>query len=208
QLCAPASPPSRGGGGGGGGGGASRQVGGIDFGFRNPFAAIWGVLDHDGVLHINGERYLRETPLHEHARALPPGVMWYADPAGRTEIEELRAAGHKVRRGPNDIRPGIAAVTARIRTGRLKVYAAGCPNLLAEARLYRYPSKSERLRDGENPVDDSNHALGALRYLISGIDARTLARPYAKEDPDAGERPRAEPARPLIRLDDPDIWEN
>src|SRR5262245_9698361 len=153
-----------------------RQVGGIDFGFRNPFAAVWGVLDHDGVLHINAERYLRETPLHEHARALPPGVMWYADPAGRTEIEELRAAGHKVRRGPNDIRPGIAAVTARIRTGRLKVYAAGCPNLLAEARLYRYPSEAERAHAGENPIDDHNHALAALRYLVSGMDRLATGR--------------------------------
>src|SRR5262249_59203492 len=134
QLCAPASPPSRGGGGGGGGGGASRQVGGIDFGFRNPFAAIWGVLDHDGVLHISGERYLRETPLHEHSRALPPGVMWYADPAGRTEIEELRAAGHKVRRGVNDIRPRIAAVTARIPTGGPEGDPAGRPHLRPGAR--------------------------------------------------------------------------
>jgi hypothetical protein len=32
-------------------------VGGIDFGFRNPFAAIWGVLDKDDVLWIDGERY-------------------------------------------------------------------------------------------------------------------------------------------------------
>ena len=74
-------------------------------------------------LWITGERYLRETPLHEHAAALRElgEVMWYADPAGRTEIEELRASGLVVRRGDNDIRPGIAAVTARLRTGRLKV---------------------------------------------------------------------------------------
>src|SRR5262249_55152941 len=26
---------------------AGRRVGGIDFGFRNPFAALWGVLDRD-----------------------------------------------------------------------------------------------------------------------------------------------------------------
>jgi hypothetical protein len=201
--------PSPLGGGGAGGGGNGRLVGGIDFGFRNPFAALWGVLDHDGILHITAERYLRETPLHEHARALPAGVMWYADPAGRTEIEELRAAGHKVRRGPNDIRPGIAAVTARIRTGRLKVHTAACPNLLAEARLYRYPSEAERTRSGENPVDENNHALAALRYLICGIDARSLARPRPGEEGEAGERgtPHAEPARPRIRLDDPDIWE-
>jgi hypothetical protein len=99
------------------------KVGGIDFGWRNPFAALWGVLDHDDVLWITHERYLRETPLSDHAAALPRGVMWYADPAGRTEIEELRRAGLTIRNGDNNIRRGIALVTARIRTGRLKVSA-------------------------------------------------------------------------------------
>src|SRR3954447_19398306 len=77
-----------------------KPVGGIDFGWRNPFAAIWGVLDKDDVLWIHGERYLRETPLHEHVKALrvKNPRMWYADPAGRTEIEELRAANFTVRR--------------------------------------------------------------------------------------------------------------
>src|SRR5262249_9197570 len=40
------------------------------FGWRNPFAAVWGVLDRDDVLWLGGERYLRETPLHEHTQAL------------------------------------------------------------------------------------------------------------------------------------------
>jgi hypothetical protein len=39
-----------------------RLVGGIDFGWGNPFAALHGVLDHDDVLWIGWERYLRETP--------------------------------------------------------------------------------------------------------------------------------------------------
>jgi hypothetical protein len=113
-----------------------------------------------------------------------------------------------VARGPNDIRPGIAAVTARIRTGRLKVHSAGCPNLVAEARLYRYPSEAERAGSGENPVDEHNHALAALRYLIAGLDARTLARSHPSATNEAeGRGPRAEPARPLLRLDDPAIWE-
>jgi hypothetical protein len=157
---------------------SGRQVGGIDFGWRNPFAALWGVLDRDDVLWIAGECYLRETPLHEHAAALRElgEVTWYADPAGRTEIEELRASGLVVRRGDNDIRPGIAAVAARLRTGRLKVRRDACPNLLAEARLYRYPTAAERALRGENPVDEHNHALGALRYLISRLDAHFIAR--------------------------------
>src|SRR5205823_9464969 len=120
-----------------------RWVGGIDFGFRNPFCALWGVLDRDDVLWICHERYLRETGIHEHARALAnqaPGVMWYADPAGPTEIEELRRAGLKVLRGGNAIQAGIAAVNARLRTDRLRILRSACPNLLAEAKLYRYPS--------------------------------------------------------------------
>ncbi len=145
-------------------------VGGIDFGWRNPFAAIWGVLDADDVLWILHERYLRETPLSDHAAALPKDVMWYADPAGRTEIEELRRADLKIRRGDNSIRRGIAMVTARIRTGRLKV-SPTCVNLIGESRLYRYPTPAEREQLGENPIDAHNHALAALRYLVSRLPA-------------------------------------
>ncbi len=50
-------------------------VGGIDFGFRNPFAALWGTVK-DGVLILTGEHYLRERPLSHHAGYLPRGVMW------------------------------------------------------------------------------------------------------------------------------------
>ncbi len=163
-----------------------KHVGGIDFGWRNPFAAVWGVLDRDDVLWIGGERYRRETPLHEHAAALRQHkrVTWYADPAGRTEIEELRLAGLTVRASVNPIRPGIAAVTARVRTGRLKVRRGHCPNLLDEAHRYRYPTPSERVLLGENPVDEYNHALGALRYLIVKLDARALgkSRQYTPTD--------------------------
>ena len=80
--------------------------------------------------------------------------------AGRRQVA---AAGHKVRRGPNDIRPGIAAVTARVRSGRLKVHTAGCPNLVAEARLYRYPTETERTRSGENPTMSRGRRLTSIR---------------------------------------------
>lgn len=148
-----------------------RKVGGIDFGWRNPFAAVWGVLDKDDVLWLSGERYGSATPLCEHAAALPRDVFWHADPAGRTEIEELRCRGFHLCKGHNDIRSGIAAVSARIRQGALKVLPA-CANLIKEARLYRYPSLQERELFGENPIDRHNHALAALRYLVATIDRR------------------------------------
>jgi hypothetical protein len=42
---------------------AGKPVGGIDWGWRNPFAAVWGMLDADDVLWIGHEVYRRETPL-------------------------------------------------------------------------------------------------------------------------------------------------
>lgn len=145
-------------------------VGGIDFGWRNPFAAIWGFLDDDDVLWITDEHYSRETPLAEHAAALPRSVTWFADPAGRTEIEELRRAGLTLKKADNNIRRGIALVSSRLRTGKLKVLST-CRNLIQEAKLYRYPTSGERQVVGENPIDAHNHALAALRYLVSRLHA-------------------------------------
>lgn len=175
---------------------AGRAVGGLDFGFRNPFAPVWGVHDRDDVLWIQGEHYRRAGGLHEHAAALREhkSVEWYADPSGADEISGLRGAGFLVRKGDNNIRLGIAAVTARLRTGRLKVLRPACPNLVAEARLYRYPSASERAACGENPMDAHNHALGALRYLVARLDALFLAR-LRKRPPDgpAGQKSPPDP---------------
>lgn len=196
-----------------------KPVGGIDWGWRNPFAALWGVLDRDDVLWIQRERYLRETPLHEHAAALPRNTMFFADPAGPTEIAECRAAGLTVRKGDNSIRLGIAAVNARIQTGRLKVNRH-CRNLISESKLYRYPSKSDGV-PSENPIDDHNHALGALRYLVSKIDARFIAklRKKASSEGPIEEEVLTEAAhdyeetqaavygvKPWLRLDNPAIW--
>ena len=181
--------------------------------------ALWGVLDKEDVLWIGWERYLRETPLHEHVKALPRNVMWYADPAGRTEIEELRAADLKVLRGNNDIRIGIQAVRARMQTGRLKVLSSHCPNLIAEARLYRYPSAQEKPILGENPIDDNNHALGALRYLITRLDHKFVAKLRRRQTTEsaAGDPPPAlldptetaeavHQARPWLRFDNETLW--
>jgi Terminase large subunit, T4likevirus-type, N-terminal len=159
--------------------GDAYRYGGIDWGWHAPFAAVWGFRDHDDVLWIEGERYLRGTSLQEHAAALPRRVDWYADPESPTEADAFRLAGHKVHKAFNGIRLGIQAVTARLRTGRLRVVQRSCPNLCNEAGLYRYPSADEKDADSEKPVDADNHALDALRYLVCGIDQRFIAKQRA-----------------------------
>jgi hypothetical protein len=152
---------------------AGTRVGGLDFGVRNPTAAVWGLLDHDGVLWLTGELYGREKSLAYVAQRLPRNVMWYADPAAARERLELLAAGFKVRVADNEQRPGIQAVRARLEDGTLRVLAGACPNLLAEAGLYRYDPEAP---GQEAPLKEYNHAMDALRYLVSTIDYRRMAR--------------------------------
>ncbi len=185
---------------------AGKPVGGIDFGWRNPFAAVWGVLDRDDVLWITGEYYRSQAMMHEYAAVLKrqKGVMWYADRAAAREIQELRTAGLAVRAGdsgPGAIRFGIAAVAARIATGRLRVHPTACPNLLREAQRYHYGEHG----DGENPVDADNHALAALRYLVARIDERYIARMRRRKEEDEETAAPRRPPGPDV--EDERIWQ-
>jgi hypothetical protein len=173
-----------------------RWVGGIDFGDRNPFAAVWGYLTDRNVLVLTGEHYCRQQPLSHHAPFLPRQVTWSCDPPGATEQSELRRAGFTVRAARNALHPGIAAVNARIQSGTLLIREGACPNLLAEAGLYRY-SDDPAEHHAEIPVDEYNHALAALRYLILMTDAH---RP-------AGQRPApAQPKRRWLSVYNEFLW--
>jgi hypothetical protein len=185
---------------------SGRRVGGIDFGFRNPFAALWGLLDREGVLWLTDEHYHRQKPLSYHADRLPRDVTWYADPSGANERSELRLAGFTIRAGDNSLRPGLAAVTARIETNTLRILQGRCPNLLAEAGLYRY-SDEPGDRRAETPADEHNHALAALRYLVSKLDAGRMGRLRRTAPTDDDPSPLHQAERPWLRLDNEALWQ-
>jgi hypothetical protein len=145
-----------------------KRVGGTDFGFRNPFAAVWGLVDRDDVLWLVGEHYACMKPLSHHMQYLPRDVQWHADPSGAMEIAELRRADFKIGPGNNALRPGIAAVTARLHTQTLRILEGRCPKLVAEASMYRYSTEAHESA-AETPVDEHNHALAALRYMITRL---------------------------------------
>jgi hypothetical protein len=121
------------------------------------------------VLWLTGERFGSGQTLQEHLPHLPRSVFWYADPAGAEHISVLKRANFKVAKAKNAIDPGIEAVTYRLRSGKLKVFASACPNLLNEAGLYRYPTDEEQPAGKKRPVDRDNHVLDALRYLVMGL---------------------------------------
>jgi hypothetical protein len=185
------------------------SVGGIDFGFHNPFAANWGHLDHDDVLWITGGRYKRQTTLPIHSEALPKGVEWWCDPSGAESIRQLLEAGHSVhacvhmpRRGAGGEKQssklaGIDQVSERMRSGRLKIVR--CQEtmpLIRELGMYHY----DETKQVEEPVDEDNHACDALRYLIVGTD-RGRSMPYVYPLKMAAELIAEEKALALADLD-------
>src|SRR5205823_1782237 len=92
--------------------------------------------------------------------------------------------------GNNEIRPGLNMIRARLEANLLKVVQGTCPNLLAEADLYRF-SDAPAERTAEIPVDEHNHALAALRYLLSKLDAGGLRIPRDPvPDPNAPPPPK------------------
>ncbi len=144
------------------------NYGGIDWGWNNPFGALVAWLDRDDALWVGWERHGSRITLTDHSRALPRGgIRWFADPAGADQIAEIRSAGHDVvpcvHLGQQPLASGIGLVADRIRSERLKVHGS-LGNLIDEAGKYRYEKQTEK------PLDQDNHLLAALRYMVVGID--------------------------------------
>ena len=90
--------------------------------------------------------------------------MWYPDPAEPDRLEEMRRAGlypREVNKGKGSIIKGIDVVRSLIRENRFKVFNT-CPHTIDEFSVYHYPEEGSS-RD-EEPVDEYNDALSAIRY--------------------------------------------
>jgi PBSX family phage terminase large subunit len=147
---------------------SGEKVGGIDFGFRDPFVALSAIkyIKNDKVmLYVYGERYKTNTTIDEHARHLPPDHMWFCDPSRPDSIEELCRLDRTARKTlTNEIMNGIQKVHSLMAKKRLLI-SDKCTSLKAELSQYEYQHEST----GENKVSGLDHACDALRYLVCGL---------------------------------------
>jgi hypothetical protein len=153
-----------------------RGFAGVDFGFHNPAAVVLGCKDKDDVLWIVEEVYQARMTDDELIRKIKPLVERYpiealwCDPSAPQSIEKMRRADVPARPAMNNVNPGIRAVAARLRSGRLQVWR-GCRHLIAESELYCYPEvTNSAVQRKDQPIKEHDHALDALRYLIAGMD--------------------------------------
>ncbi|WP_435005170.1 terminase large subunit domain-containing protein [Tundrisphaera lichenicola] len=177
---------------------AGKHLGGIDWGFRDPFASVGSIEDVDGNLWIGWTHYKERQTLTALSKALPRHearpYRWWADPAGASQIAEFRLAGHDVvpcvHKGDHPIRTGIAMVTQRIREKSIRVLGT-LGDLIDESAKYRYGDKG----DPETPVDLDNHLMDALRYLVVGRDRFDAVKDATPPESEESIRQREEAQR-------------
>lgn len=153
---------------------------GLDFGYTNPLACLWGC-EVAGRLQILREYVAQGLTLTQHAehiRAIDEqfraqgcsmSISW-GDPSGSVAIAELNLHSVAIRKAPNAVLPGIdkvrQALLARADGPGLLVDAS-CSTLIREFENYHW---QEALAGAEAaPAKKDDHALDALRYLVSGM---------------------------------------
>jgi len=169
---------------------------GMDFGLKDPFAAVFVAIDQHDNWYIYDEIYLPDLPVDKIASVLHTkmGEQYFTriigDSAGATEIASLRskALGEQrvwvtpSKKGKDSIRGGIRAVKTKLyvreSTGKPKLFVGrNCKSTIKEFQSYK------RLRDAwgevsETPEDKNNHLMDALRYLV--LDQMSGGKPIPK----------------------------
>lgn len=175
-----------------------RRFRSIDFGYTNPFSCSWYALDPDGRLIHYRQIYHTQRLVEDHARdinRLSAGEPIEAtitdhDAEDRATLEKY---GIPTVAAQKDISLGLQAVAARLRKA-----GDGKPRLLFmrdslvetdpalrarfkptstedEFPLYVWPEAKDGRVLKETPVDDNNHGLDELRYVVMHLDGPQLS---------------------------------
>lgn len=184
-------------------------IAGVDFGFTNPCAIPNIEIDATDTWWITSEYYetgKTDTQVAEFVSAKRYNQV-YPDPEAPAAIAEMRKRGVNVRdvvKGKDSIKNGIDAVRERLKANKLKIHVS-CINTIMEFETYSYPDKKPDHNEQENPIDENNHMMDAIRYPVF-MRARRNAQAvvhYAQSsmprnnlDPLAGAPPDLNPIRP------------
>jgi len=159
---------------------------GVDHGFRNPTAVLWGSVAPDGVVTIYDEYYQNGMLVSEIAEIVKTKSKkdlirrYLIDPScknrngkdGRSIIDEFEENGIYFDPANNDVRAGINRVQEylKVNNGRAKLrITSNCTNLIREMMTYKWKDiKIGEMKDQpEKPLKKDDHAVDALRYMIN-----------------------------------------
>lgn len=175
-----------------------QKLGAVDFGYRNP-AAVLDVRFDGEKLYLEDEWYKRERTDIQIAEyvALCKFKEVYPDPENQGAIEELRRKGVNVKevvKGKDSVKAGIQSIRELLIRGDLMINKR-CVNTIAEFEMYSYDDDEPERNEKENPVKANDHALDALRYLVSSLLPLITRREQIKNMVRFEPKQRVNPAR-------------
>lgn len=153
------------------------RIGGIDFGYDHPFAAVETVWDRDqDVIYVVREyREARKTPPH-HVLTIgkwTPGLPWawphdglqHDKGSGEQLARQYRKEGLRLTLeratfsdGSNGVEAGVFEMLQRMQSGRWKVFRGLCPLWMEEFRMYH--------REDGKIVKVDDDLISASRYAM------------------------------------------
>lgn len=150
--------------------GFSEKLSGVDFGYTNP-TAVLDVEVKDGKYYVSHELYKTQMTDEETADYVANRRYnkVYPDPAQPQSIEVMRRKGVNIRdvtKGADSIQAGIDRIRELFKQNRLYIHSS-CINLITELETYSYADKSPYRNAAEKPIDEFNHAIDALRYVVN-----------------------------------------
>ena len=168
-------------------------IAGIDYGFRNPTAILFIVLNHSGIW-VFDEIYRSEMTIEDMVQAIKEkeelwGVkfIYVIDPAtkqrsalGGTSILDELSLYFQVIPGNNEIKISIARIQSLFNQGKIKI-TNNCKNLIKELKEYSWKEEADEWQGKTQEkisTSKADHAVDALRYAInylydSGIVVKT-----------------------------------
>ncbi len=157
---------------------AWRKLRGLDFGFNNPTACVWGARDGDGNYYIYDEHYRAQAVIAEHAKEIHKREWDYNQPwYGPTYSDhDAQARGEYAINGipctpaNKSIMPGIELIRSLMMvqpSGKPRLFIFNnCVHLIKEIQGYRWPEGSSGKNPRDTPIDKDDHLCDALRYLV------------------------------------------
>jgi len=147
------------------------RVIGIDWGFNDPTAivAIWelenklwvhNILYASNMTQVDTGSFMERKYLES---GWPKSLSTYCDPSRPEHIEDMKRRGfNTLKPDYRDIRLGISLIKEQD-----IIISSESTNMIKELRNYRWAEKNDRIID--EPVDEFNHAIDAMRYATAGI---------------------------------------
>jgi len=160
-----------------------RIFAGVDFGFNNPSAVVFVVLDDDDRLFVFDLIYERGLTPNDLINAIKAKdyfekvEAFYCDPSEPGIIEQMRREGIYAQAAEGRVLQGISRVIQRLKTDRLFIFK-GLKPILDEIETYRFKTLGQK----DEPVKENDHALDALRYVVMGIDEKSSIFAWLDKD--------------------------